>query len=94
MTTFEKLQKITELLPQIINTSVHAKIRRNQVNAGVCRVLKIPRSNENVKLIRAVLKAIGIREVVIRGRSFYVSYADANPANRAKVRAKNADKKA
>ena len=89
MNSFKKLQKISDLLPQIINTKVPVRVRRDQIHAGVCRVLKIPRSNENVKLIKAVLKATGVREVIIRGRSFYVSY----PAT-TKVLAKPTDKKA
>lgn len=92
MNTAEKLLKITEVLPEVINTKVPLKVRRGQVHSGICRILQIPNSNRNVKIIKAVLEATGIREVVIRGRMFYVSYPDANPANKAKVLAQKADK--
>lgn len=92
MNSFEKLNRIAEILPEVINTKVYARIKRDQIHSGICRVLQIPRSNENVKLIKAVLRATGIREVIIRSRPYYVSYPDSNPAT-AKVRAKNADKK-
>jgi hypothetical protein len=84
MNTVEKLERIAEILPEVINTKVPVRVRRGQVHSGICRILKIPKSNENVKLIKAVLAAIGVREVIIRARMFYVSYPDANP-NKTKV---------
>jgi hypothetical protein len=91
MNTVEKLARIAEILPQVINTKTHVRVRRGQVHSGICRVLKIPQSNANVKLIKAVLEASGIRAVTIRARLFYVSYPDANP-NKAKVSGRKSDK--
>jgi hypothetical protein len=91
--TAEKLERIAEILPQVINTKIPVRVGRGRVHAVICRLLRIPRSNANLKLIKAVLAATGIRAVTIRSRMFYVSYPDANPANRAKVRAIASDKK-
>jgi hypothetical protein len=76
MNSFEKLQKIAEILPGVINVNHPIRIRRGRVHSGICRVLKIPKSNENVKLIKAVLSATGIREVIVKGRPYYASYPD------------------
>jgi hypothetical protein len=95
MNRAEKLLKIAEILPQVINTKTHVRIRRGQVHSVICRVLNLPRSCANIKLIKAVLEASGIRSVVIRNRKFYVSYPDSNPATkryRTKVLENNADK--
>lgn len=95
MNTAEKLERISEILPQIINTSVPVRVRRGKIHSSICRILRIPRSNHNVKLIKAVLAAIGVREVTINARMFYVSYPDRNPANKknwAKVLDGHADK--
>jgi hypothetical protein len=92
LNTAEKLERIAEILPEVINTKTSVRVRRGQVHAGICRLLRIPRSRANIKLIKAVLAATGIRSVTIRAKLFYVSYPDANPAT-AKVRAKAADKK-
>lgn len=92
MNSFEKLNRIAEILPEVVNQKSFKRIKRGVVHNGICRILKIPVSNYNVKLIKSVLFASGIREVIISGRPFYVSYPDSNPAT-AKVRAKNADKK-
>lgn len=75
MTTSDKLDLISDLVPKIINFSSPKRLRKGVVHDGICRALKIPRSNRNIKYIKMVLAAFGVREVVIRGRSFYSTQA-------------------
>jgi hypothetical protein len=70
---------MTELLPKVLNKESTHRVRRGLVHNSLCRLLRISRSNQNIKLIRAVLSASGFREVFIKGRRYYVSYPDANP---------------
>jgi hypothetical protein len=91
MTTFELFEKMTELLPKVLNKETTNRVRRGHVHNSLCRLLRISRSNQHVKMIRAVMGANGFREVFIKGSRYYVSYPDANP-NKNKVIRKPSDK--
>lgn len=60
-------------MPEVLSVSVPIRIKRGIVHSCMCRLLKIPRSNKNVKLIKAVLIGMGFRDVTIRGRLFYTN---------------------
>ncbi len=74
MTTSEKLVKIAAVVPEIINVKSPTKIKRGEVHALVCKLLRLSCSNGNIKLIKAVLEANGIREVIIHGQMYYSSH--------------------
>lgn len=71
MTTFEKINIISELIPKILNFDEPKRIRRGILHGGICKALKIPLSNRNVRFIKMVLEAYGVREVIIHGKPFY-----------------------
>lgn len=92
MTSFEKMGFISEIVQDLVAKNKLLRVNRGEILNGICRTLQIPRSMQHVKMIRAVLRANGIREVIIRGRFFYVSYPEGKSPF-AKVKKKAADKK-
>lgn len=71
MTSQEVMEKVATILPVVLATP---KMRRGELHSIVCDTLKISKSNQNVKLIKAVLSVQGIRAVTIHGKHFYVNY--------------------
>ena len=73
MTLSKQLERISLLVDTIFTED---RIRRGVLHDIICKTLNVPRSNYNVKKIKAVLKASGIREVIIHGKTYYANYPD------------------
>lgn len=71
MSTDEKLERIAQLLPHVFKPIKGSRIRRGFFNNIMLRTLKLKRSHENVRLLKASVKAFGGREVVIHGKCYY-----------------------
>lgn len=62
------LQKIAIIIPKVFEGH---RIRRGYLHSTVCNILGVPRSNKNIKLIKAVLSGYNKREVIIHGKTYY-----------------------
>lgn len=68
------LQNIAKVLPVVLPISdIPVKVRVGITHDVICGALGIAVSKPNIKLIKAVIKAAGIRQVAIRGCYYYTT---------------------
>jgi len=74
MTKLEIIEKMAIIIPEIINTDNPRRIKRGILHTTVSTLLNIPNSPENIRLMKAVLAASGVRSIKAVGYMYYTSH--------------------